>query len=84
MAVSEVIIGDTSPCLSINILDDMERESCDQTFTVSLTTSNSSVTLFQHTATVTIYDNEGLPLIQQFSIKWFICIMCCFFHRATD
>ncbi|CAI8042440.1 hypothetical protein GBAR_LOCUS23568, partial [Geodia barretti] len=61
--VSLEVVGEQIPCLSITIKDDMERESCDETFTVVLSTSDPSVIIVSpNTSTVTIYDNEGLPL----------------------
>ncbi|CAI8042439.1 hypothetical protein GBAR_LOCUS23568, partial [Geodia barretti] len=57
--VSLEVVGEQIPCLSITIKDDMERESCDETFTVVLSTSDPSVIIVSpNTSTVTIYDNE--------------------------
>ena len=61
--VSVEVVGEQPPCLSITIEDDMERESCDETFTVVLSSSDPNVMIISpNTSTVTIYDNEGLPL----------------------
>ena len=54
------------PCLTVTIVDDQQRESCDQTFTLVLTTSDPAVTVSRATATVTIYDDEGLQHIHWF------------------
>ncbi|CAI8048180.1 Disintegrin and metalloproteinase domain-containing protein 8, partial [Geodia barretti] len=57
--VSVEVVGEQIPCLSITIEDDMERESCDETLTVVLSTSDPSVIIVSpNTSTVTIYDNE--------------------------
>ncbi|CAI8043858.1 hypothetical protein GBAR_LOCUS24343 [Geodia barretti] len=57
--VSLEVVEEQIPCLSITIEDDMERESCDETFTVVLSTSDPSVIIVSpNTSTVTIYDNE--------------------------
>ena len=48
--------------MNITIVDDMDRESCEN-FTVVLSTSHQSVIILSpSTSTVIIYDNEGLLL----------------------
>ena len=49
--------------MNITIVDDMDVESCDENFTVVLSTSDPSVTLLSlRISTVTIFDNDGLLL----------------------
>ena len=45
-------------CMNVAIIDDGALE-LDETFTVTLTTSDSSVTLNDNFTTVTITDNDG-------------------------
>ena len=76
MVVSQVIVGDSFPCVNITIVDDMDRESCEN-FTVVLSTSDPSVTILSpSTSTVIIYDNEGLLLKHNSSLllKFTLCL----------
>ena len=61
LEVNKVIVGDSLPCVNITIVDDMDRESCEN-FSVVLSTSDPNVILSLSTSTITIYDNEGLIL----------------------
>ena len=53
--------GDPVPCLNIPIIDDSSMESC-ETFTISLSSSDSHVILSPAEETVTIYDDEGIKI----------------------
>ena len=50
--------GDMTPCITVTITDDNVLEG-DETFTVALTVSGSTVTLGNAETVVTITDNEG-------------------------
>ncbi|CAI8041912.1 hypothetical protein GBAR_LOCUS23263, partial [Geodia barretti] len=56
------VAGDDPPCLNVEIVDDLERESC-ETFLLQLSTSDPNVILSPASATATIYDDED-PSIQ--------------------
>ena len=45
-------------CIAVTIIDDREMEG-DETFTVTLATSSSAVTLGNAVTTITITDNDG-------------------------
>ena len=45
-------------CIDVTIIDDIEMEG-DETFTVTLTTSSSTVNLVNAVTTITITDNDG-------------------------
>ena len=51
--------GDPTPCIDITIVQDPDLENC-ETFDILISTTDSNVFPSPSTATVTIYDDDGM------------------------
>ena len=63
--------GDPTPCFAIMIVQDPDLENC-ETFDIEITTTDPNVFLILATATVTIYDDDGMHHTQ---------CTCMYIHR---